>query len=43
MKITYRKNTAQAVFDGRIYTSGLTSPFENVDLYRRGGRLTSRG
>jgi hypothetical protein len=41
--ISYRKNTAQSVFDGRIYTSGLTSPFENVDLYRRGGRLTARG
>ena len=31
--ITYHKNTAQAAFNGRIYTSGLTSPFENVDLY----------
>jgi hypothetical protein len=43
VNITYHKNTAQAVFDGRIYTSGLTSPFENVDLYKRGGRLTNRG
>jgi hypothetical protein len=42
VNITYHKNTAQAVFDGRIYTSGLTSPFQNVDLYRRGGRLTNR-
>ncbi len=43
VNITYHKNTAQSVFDGRIYTSGLTSPFENTDLYRRGGRLTARG
>lgn len=41
--IAYHKNSASAFFNGRIYTSGLTSPFENVDLYRRGGRLTARG
>jgi hypothetical protein len=33
--ITYGKNTATAVFNGRIYTSGLTNPFENVDLYAK--------
>jgi hypothetical protein len=42
VNITYHKNTAQAFFDGRIYTSGLTNPFQNVDLYKRGGRLTNR-
>ena len=43
VSITYHKNTSQAVFDGRIYTSGLTSPFANVDLYKRGGRIANRG
>lgn len=33
--ITYGKNTATTVFSGRIYTSGLTSPFQNVDLYAK--------
>ena len=33
--ITYGKNSATAAFNGRIYTSGLTSPFENVDLYAK--------
>jgi len=33
--ITYGKNTATAVFNGRIYTSGLTNPFQNVDLYAK--------
>ena len=31
--ITYGKNSATTTFNGRIYTSGLTNPFENVDLY----------
>ena len=35
VNITYGKNTATSVFDGRIYTSGLTSPFQNVDLYAK--------
>ena len=33
--ITYGKNSATAAFNGRIYTSGLTSAFENVDLYAK--------
>jgi hypothetical protein len=33
--IAYGKNSATATFNGRIYTSGLTSPFENVDLYAK--------
>ncbi len=33
--ITYGKNTATANFNGRIYTSGLTNPFQNVDLYAK--------
>ena len=33
--ITYGKDSATTVFNGRIYTSGLTSPFQNVDLYRK--------
>ncbi len=33
--INYGKNTATAHFNGRIYTSGLTSPFTNVDLYAK--------
>jgi hypothetical protein len=33
--ITYGKKSATAVFNGRIYTSGLTSPFQNVDLYAK--------
>jgi hypothetical protein len=33
--LTYGKNTATAHFNGRIYTSGLTNPFENVDLYAK--------
>ncbi len=33
--ITYGKNTATTTFNGRIYTSGLTSPFQNVSLYAK--------
>jgi hypothetical protein len=35
VNITYGKNSATSVFNGRIYTSGLTNPFENVDLYAK--------
>ncbi len=35
VNITYGKNSATTVFNGRIYTSGLTSPFQNVDLYAK--------
>ncbi len=33
--ITYGKNSASSFFNGRLYTSGLTSPFQNVDLYAK--------
>ena len=33
--ITYGKNTSTADFSGRIYTSGLTSPFQNNSLYAK--------
>ena len=33
--IKYGKNTATTSFNGRIYTSGLTNPFQNVDLYAK--------
>jgi hypothetical protein len=33
--ISYGKNSATSSFNGRIYTSGLTSPFQNVDLYAK--------
>ncbi len=35
VNIRYGKNTASTTFNGRIYTSGLTSPFENTDLYAK--------
>ena len=37
VSITYGKDgkSASTLFNGRIYTSGLTSPFENVDLYAK--------
>lgn len=31
--IRYGKTTATATFNGRLYTTGLTSPFQNSDLY----------
>lgn len=40
--IHYSKNSAQAIFKGLVYTSGLTSPLRNTDLYSRGGRITPR-
>jgi len=33
--ITYGKNAATSVFNGRIYTSGVTSPFQNTDLFAK--------
>ena len=33
--IKYGQHTASISFNGRIYTSGLTSPFQNVDLYAK--------
>ena len=33
VSIVYGKTTASASFKGRLYTSGLTSVFQNVDLY----------
>jgi hypothetical protein len=39
VSITYgRNNSAKAVFSGLVYTSGLTSPLVNSDLYARQGR-----
>ena len=35
VSISYGKNTATSSFNGRIYTSGLTSPFQNVDLFAK--------
>ena len=35
VSITYGKNSATSVFNGRVYTSGLTSPFQNTDLYSK--------
>ena len=31
--IKYGRNTASTTFNGRLYTSGLTSPFQNVEQY----------
>ena len=31
--IKYGANTASATFNGRLYTSGLTSPFQSIGLY----------
>ena len=33
--IKYGKNTASAIFNGRLYTTGLTSTFQNADLYAK--------
>ena len=35
VRITYGKRSATTTFDGRIYTSGLTSPFQNTGLYAK--------
>lgn len=37
VKIRYAKNTATALFQGQVYTSGLTNPLRNMDLQERGG------
>ncbi len=42
VKIRYSKGSATAIFDGLVYTAGLTSPLANSDLYSRGGRITPR-
>jgi len=33
--IKYGTNTASTTFNGRVYTSDLTNPFQNVDLYAK--------
>jgi len=45
LTITYGSNNSyHAVFDGRVYTNGLTNPLVNSALYARGGRpLRLRG
>jgi hypothetical protein len=40
--IHYSKGSATAVFNGLVFTTGLTSPLKNSDLYARGGRITPR-
>jgi hypothetical protein len=42
LNITYSKGSATAIFDARVYTSGLTSPIKNSDLNARGGRISPR-
>ena len=42
LEITYSKGSATAIFNAKVYTSGLTSPIKNSDLYARGGRITPR-
>jgi hypothetical protein len=42
VNIKYSKGSATVVFDGLVYTTGLTSPLTNSDLYSRGGRITPR-
>jgi hypothetical protein len=42
LNITYSKGSATAIFNGKVYTSGLTSPIKNSDLYSRGGRISPR-
>jgi hypothetical protein len=42
VNITYSKGSARVVFNGLVYTTGLTSPLTNSDLYSRGGRITPR-
>jgi hypothetical protein len=38
--ITYSKGSAKVTFKGLVYTTGLTNPLTNSDLYSRGGRIT---
>ena len=42
MKITYSKGSAKVVFNGLVYTTGITNPIANSDLYSRGGRITPK-
>jgi hypothetical protein len=41
--IRYSKGSAKVSFKGLVYTTGLTNPLTNSDLYSRGGRITPRG
>jgi hypothetical protein len=43
VQIRYSKGSATAVFNGLVYTTGLTNPLTNSDLASRGGRITPRG
>jgi hypothetical protein len=43
VQIHYSKGSATAIFNGLVYTIGVTSPLANSDLYSRGGRITPRG
>jgi len=40
--IGYHGGAATVVFNGNVYTSGLTNPLRNSDLVARGGRLFNR-
>jgi hypothetical protein len=40
--IKYGQGAATVVFQGSVYTSGLTNPLRNADLQSRGGRLSPR-
>jgi hypothetical protein len=42
VQIRYSKGSATAIFNGLVYTTGITSPIANSDLYSRGGRTTPR-
>jgi hypothetical protein len=43
VKIHYSKGSAKVVFSGLVYTTGVTNPLTNSDLYSRGGRITPIG
>jgi hypothetical protein len=40
VSIHYSKGSATVVFNGLVYTIGVTSPLKNSNLYSRGGRIT---
>jgi hypothetical protein len=42
LQIHYSEGSATAIFNGLVYTTGLTSPLANSALYSRGGRITPR-
>ncbi len=42
VRVSYHNGVARAVFQGSVYTSGLTSPLRNSDLVGRGGRVHRR-